>query len=245
MFPHLDCFAPLRNLLFNFSNVKMPQGPSTWCDYLDELSYSIRNVTPAKKLRIAIPILSFVFAVSSAPAVGSRAHNPLANCTILIIRHAEKPDLGPDLTPAGQARARSYVGFFEHLKLDGKKFQPRHLFAAADSKDSHRPRLTLTPLSQAMKMPLDERFGSKDVAGIAQDLETHRYGKDVLICWRHGKIPALMSALGANPSPLFSTGKWPGHVYDWMVELKFDDNGRIKQKDVRLLHEHLMPGDES
>jgi hypothetical protein len=151
--------------------------------------------------------------------------------------------MGPDLTPAGEARAKAYVDFFAHLKIEGHIWRPTHLFAAADSKDSHRPRLTLTPLSKAMDMPLDQRFGSKDVTELAADLQSHRYGKDVLVCWRHGKIPALLSALGADPDPLFKTGKWPGDVYDWIVEVPFDATGKVKSQDVKILHEHLMPGD--
>jgi hypothetical protein len=174
---------------------------------------------------------------------GEQGHAALANCTILIIRHAEKPDMGPELTPAGEARAKAYVGYFTHLKLDGKKWHASHLFAAADGKDSHRPRLTITPLSQATGMPLDLRFGSKDVTELATDLQSHRYGREILICWRHGKIPALISALGANPDPLFPSGKWPGETYDWMVEVPFDASGKVKPQEVKILHEHLMPGD--
>jgi hypothetical protein len=165
----------------------------------------------------------------------------MANCTVLIIRHAEKPDMGTELTPQGEARARAYAEFFEHLRVDGRKWRPSHLFAAADSKDSHRPRLTLTPLSNATKMPLDLRFGSKDVKELAADLESHRYGHDILVCWRHSKVPALLNALGADPSPLFPTGKWPGEKYDWIVEVPYDSHGQMKE--IKLLHEHLMPGD--
>ena len=190
---------------------------------------------------------NFGFAASAFLAISQsyadQAHPSLANCTVLIIRHAEKPDMGPDLTPEGEARAKAYVEFFDHLKVEGHRWHATHLFAAADSKDSHRPRLTLSPLSLAMKMPLDTRFGSKDVKELAEDLESHRYGKDILICWRHGKIPALLSALGGDPTPLFPTGKWPGDTYDWMVEVPFDAHGQIRTGEVKLLREHLMPGD--
>jgi hypothetical protein len=178
-----------------------------------------------------------------ASAAWSQPHPDLANCTILIVRHAEKPERGPDLTPQGEARAKAYVNYFTHLKIDGKPWHTTHLFAAADSKDSHRPRLTMTPLSAAIGMPLDTRFGSKDVTELAQDVQTHRYGHDVLICWRHGKIPDLVTALGADPTPLFHGEKWPADVYDWVVELPFDGSGKIRTQDVKLIHEHLLPTD--
>jgi hypothetical protein len=152
-----------------------------------------------------------------ASAAWSQPHPDLANCTILIVRHAEKPERGPDLTPQGEARAKAYVNYFTHLKIDGKPWHTTHLFAAADSKDSHRPRLTMTPLSAAIGMPLDTRFGSKDVTELAQDVQTHRYGHD-------GE-------------------KWPADVYDWVVELPFDGSGKIRTQDVKLIHEHLLPTD--
>ena len=58
----------------------------------------------------------------------------LRDTTILIIRHAEKPDVGYELAPAGQERARAYVNYFKTFTLDGKPFTLDYLISTADSK---------------------------------------------------------------------------------------------------------------
>src|SRR5437870_2950563 len=78
----------------------------------------------------------------------------LCDATILIIRHAEKPDSGPGLTPAGHERAEAYVQYFKTFTLDSKPLKLDALFAAADSEKSHRPRLTLEPLSKALGLKI-------------------------------------------------------------------------------------------
>ena len=74
----------------------------------------------------------------------------LKDAVIVIIRHAEKPASGYGLSPAGEARAQAYAGYFQHFTLDGQPVKFNYIFAAADSKESHRPRLTITPTSLAI-----------------------------------------------------------------------------------------------
>src|ERR1700722_18983705 len=76
----------------------------------------------------------------------------LKNTVVLIIRHAEKPDSGNTLTPAGEERAKAYVKYFKDYTVEAKPVTLDYLFAAADSKGSMRPRLTLEPLSKATGM---------------------------------------------------------------------------------------------
>lgn len=178
------------------------------------------------------------------PASQQSARSPLANTVILIIRHAEKPEEGSGLTPEGERRARAYVGYFKNYLVEGKPLIINHIFAAADSEGSRRPRLTVEPLSAAIHMKIDLRFSDKDPAGIANDVATHHYGREILICWRHGKIPALVKALGADPQMFVPEGKWPGKIFDRAIELHFDARGKIDPGESRLVREHLMPGDE-
>src|SRR5258708_2692823 len=44
----------------------------------------------------------------------------LKNAVVLIIRHAEKPDGGYDLSPAGYKRADAYPGYFKGLMMDSQ-----------------------------------------------------------------------------------------------------------------------------
>ena len=154
----------------------------------------------------------------------------LSNATILIIRHAEKPEEGTGLTPAGEKRALAYVNYFASLRVDKAPLRLDHLFAAADSKNSERPRLTLQPLSRELKLPLDLRFEADDVAALAEELYRRDHGKGIVICWHHGTIPALLAELGADPARLLPDGEWPKDVFNWVIELHFDANGQIRPK---------------
>ena len=121
-------------------------------------------------------------------------------------------------------------------------WNPKSVFAAKDSKKSHRPRLTLEPFAKAAKLKIDTRFGNSQSADLAADLRANQQGKVILICWRHPYIPALISALGANPETFLPNGKWPGAVYNWVIQLSFDQDGHLIPSSSRRIDEHLMPG---
>jgi len=171
---------------------------------------------------------------SAEPVV---ARDYLANNTVLIVRHAEKPDDStgqPGLTEAGRHRAEAYRKYFQPFREDGMKLKISALYAGADSESSIRPRLTLEPLSKASGMALNTAIGTKDPEALRALLRTQPHGETPLICWRHGQIPALLSTLGAAPASLLPGGKWPDEVYDWVVVLQFDAQGRLaSQKLVR------------
>jgi hypothetical protein len=180
-----------------------------------------------------------VFTVSSAAPNPS----PLQDAVILIIRHAEKPASGQELAPEGVQRADAYVNYFKNFQLDSVPLKLDCLIATADSKNSHRPRLTLTPLSQALKMPLETRFKDKDFQSLVDDLQSTPHGKHILICWHHGAIPDLVRALGADPAKLIPGSKWPESVFGWMIELRYDHNGQLMAGECKRINEHLMPDD--
>ncbi len=169
--------------------------------------------------------------------------NALKNTVILIIRHAEKPASGVELSPEGEKRAGAYVGYFQKFTIDGKPVKLDYLFATADSAKSHRPRLTITPLSKALGIKIDHRFKDDDFSELAREIQNHPHGRNILICWHHGKIPALLNALGADPKQLLPNGKWPEDVFGWLIQLRYDENGKLFQS--RCIDEDLMPGDSS
>src|SRR6476660_7281750 len=74
------------------------------------------------------------------------------DAVVLIIRHAEKPDAGRDLSPAGQERAEAYKDYFQKFTVDSKQLRPDAVFAAKDTKGSRRPRLTVEPFAKAAQL---------------------------------------------------------------------------------------------
>ena len=162
---------------------------------------------------------------------------------ILVIRHAEKPDTGDDLSPAGHQRAEAYAGYFKSFTLDAKPLKLDHVFAAADSKGSHRPRLTVEPMAAALGLKVESQIANKQFQDLVTELKTKDHGKRILICWHHGEIPNLVQALGADPAKLLPDGKWPDQVFDWMLLLRYDHEGRLMAGETKRLNEKLMPGE--
>lgn len=174
---------------------------------------------------------------------GDRGRRGLRDVTVLIVRHAEKPAAGSGLSPQGEQRAQAYARYFDPLQLDGQSLVPGRLIATRDSKDSVRPRLTLTPLSQRLNLPIGQPYADADVDKLVKLLGKDNQAPVVLIAWHHGHIDQLIDALGADAKTLTGHKSWPGNVYDWLVVLRFDGHGRLDASRSRLVQEHLLPGD--
>src|ERR1700736_5437252 len=165
----------------------------------------------------------------------------LKSSVIIIIRHAEKPDAGDGLAPAGDARANAYVDYFKHFTVNSNTIHFDYLFAAKNSHESKRPKLTIKPLSKALGLDINTDFKDDEYAKLADELHAGRYSnKNILVCWHHGKIPKLLAAFGADPQKLLPNGKWPEDVFGWVVRLEYNQNGNLKAK---VKDENLMPGD--
>lgn len=156
----------------------------------------------------------------------------LANATVLIIRHAEKPEHGRDLSPAGYRRARAYAHYFDPLVVDGEALRPDALFAASSTLHSRRPVETLRPLAHALGLKINHRHGNRHTRRLAWDLHATPHGRVVLIAWHHGHIPRLIDELGGDAARLLPGGKWPPMVYDWVVVLRYGDAGRVRSASV-------------
>ncbi|HEX2204032.1 MAG TPA: hypothetical protein VHG91_12065 [Longimicrobium sp.] len=171
------------------------------------------------------------------------------NTTILLIRHAEKPASGPKLSAGGEARAQAYSVFFQGYPVDGAPVRPRFLFAAADSDASHRPRLTVEPLASALRLEINDKHADKDYAEVARHLLDHPKYDDatVLVCWHHGEILQLAQALGADAGVLPPAAgwppHWPGEVFGWVLQLRYDGAGRLVPGQTRCTSQRLMYDD--
>ncbi|HXZ21488.1 MAG TPA: flagellar basal body-associated protein FliL [Pseudolabrys sp.] len=182
-------------------------------------------------LRSSLCVL-FVLALSTAglaESVQSKRVSGLENAVILIIRHAEKPDTGHSLSPAGETRADACASYFANFVIDGRQLKLDHIFATRDTRHSHRPRLTVEPTAQKFGLPIDDRFKNKQFLKLVDEIKSWPHGEDVLISWHHGKIPQLLRALGADPQKLLPNGKWPDSSFDWLIQLRYDQNGRLME----------------
>jgi hypothetical protein len=198
-------------------------GPAPVSLYLRPSSNFLRE-TRMLYPRIAV-LLVLLCLLPLARAQAPRAS--LANATVLIVRHAEKPASGSGLTPEGLTRANKYAQYFHPFRADGTTIALNALYAGADTAESVRPRLTLEPLSHATGISLNLQFPTNNPEALAHALLTEPHGDHVLIAWRHKKIPALIKALGGDPALLFPDGVWPDAVYDWVIFLHYDAAGHL------------------
>lgn len=169
-------------------------------------------------------------------AVGAVAQAP---ATVLLIRHAEKLTDGRiDLSPVGFERGKLLPQLFGGAGAPAPHNLPRpdFLFATHVSAKSNRPEETITPLSQALGLPISMEVVDKDFAVLAKELLSGKYaGKVVLVAWHHGSLPGFARALGAVPP------------YDPWPETQFDRVWRIDfvggKSELRDLPQGLLPGD--
>jgi len=186
-------------------------------------------------LVLAIPVAAF------AKPPRDEKCSALRNTVILVIRHAEKPDDGDGLSAEGEARARVYVNYFKNFTINGQPLKLDYLFAAADSTGSRRPRLTIEPTSKALGLTIDSRFKNKDFQELVNEIRSKPHGRAILIAWHHGQIPALLDALGADSNQVLPNTTWPADVFDWLIQLRYDQEGRLME--VKRIDENLLPDD--
>jgi hypothetical protein len=175
-------------------------------------------------------------AIAAGPAYGQITQAP---ATILLIRHAEKLTDGRlDLSPVGFERAKVIPLLFTATGPAAQHALPKpdFLFATHVSPHSNRPVETITPLSEALGLPISHEIEDKDFATLAKELLSGKYaGKVVLVAWHHGSLPGFARALGATPP------------YDSWPEAQFDRVWRIDYKDGKAVltdvPQGLMAGD--
>lgn len=187
-------------------------------------------------------LAAFIFLFGTLASAACAGVGP-KDAVVLIIRHAEKPDYGVGLAPRGEQRAQAYPHYFRAFNGDAKPLRLDAIFATADSASSQRPNLTVAPLAKAMGIPVNTRYRNKEIDELADELRATQQGRNVLICWHHGEIPDLLRALGTKPKTLLPDGEWPSQVFDWVIQLKFDHDGRLIHEETRRISERLLPGD--
>ncbi len=154
---------------------------------------------------------------------------------VIIIRHAEKPERGHDLTVKGRERAAALGPFF----LNGDRGTPAAIYAQGPSDDhpSRRSVETVTSLARELKLDVKVRHRGENAEMIKEILSKPEYdGKVVLICWSHKEIPGLATALGAANPP-----EWRDSAFDRLWIIRFTD-GKATLQDVP---QKLMFGDST
>jgi hypothetical protein len=189
--------------------------------------------------RRRLPYAVLIAFLSLAAGVAGLAQMAQPPATILLIRHAEKLTDGRiDLSPVGFARAKALPELFGGAGAAAPHNLPRpdFLFATHQSKKSNRPVETITPLSEALRLPISAEIEDDDFATLAKQLLSGRYaGKVVLVAWHHGKLPEFARALGAAPP----YDPWPDGQFDRVWRIDYRDGKAV----LTDLPQGLMAGD--
>lgn len=202
------------------------------------MALKVRMLVPRFLVAAGLAVVLLTLIVTDHPS-----HSGLRNATVLIIRHAEKPDVGSVLNARGEQRAAAYVDYFSALQLDGQALTPQRLIAAGDTPESSRSRLTLTPLAQRLNLAIEQPYVNGDLHQLVKLLRKSNQAQTVLIAWHHGHIDKLIAAFGGDGPALTGLPKWPESVYDWLIVLRFDEQGQLIESRSQKVQEHLLPGD--
>lgn len=174
-----------------------------------------------------------------------------APAQVILIRHAEKPEAGPELNERGLKRAQALVKFFKTEPAVGRYGAPVVIYAAAPKNDdsSIRSIQTVTPLARALGLRIDDSFTRGQTNKLARDImENPAYdGRMVLICWQHTNLSDAALALAEynnSPKAVYAAIPlvWPDEAFDRVWILDFHKGKAVS---FRNLPQRLLPGDSS
>lgn len=181
--------------------------------------------------------------VAALIGAGTAAAEP---AQVILMRHAEKPAVGPELSAQGFKRAEALVKFFRNNPAVTAYGTPVAIYAAAPKHEdsSVRSIQTVTPLARAIRVNIDTSFTRGQTNKIVRAImEEPAYdGRMVLVCWQHTNLVEIAQNLAAyNNSPRVSIPLvWPDETFDrvWILDLK---SGKVTA--FKDLPQRLLPGD--
>ncbi|ORX76808.1 hypothetical protein BCR32DRAFT_248438 [Anaeromyces robustus] len=142
------------------------------------------------------------------------------NRTVILIRHAEKPASGNDLSERGWLRAECISDLFSK----NSTLTPKMIFAqrAATRKDenlpdSRRQIQTVGPLARALNLTIDNSFFASEVKALAKEISKLDKSYDpVLVSWNHEDMRKFLIYFGMSYR---IAPKYPKNRYDlvWII----------------------------
>ena len=153
-----------------------------------------------------------------------------ASLRVIIIRHAEKPDDGDNLSCQGLNRALALPDvLYAKFKLPDYIFVP----SVKMGKKTGIARMyqTIVPFAVKYNLQIDTKFDVDGEEALAQSILKKK--GTVLVVWEHNNIPVIAKALGVKQEKL----KWKGSDFDsiWIITFK---NGKAE---LNIDKENLNP----
>jgi len=137
---------------------------------------------------------------------------------VIFIRHAEKTQLGDNLTCAGLNRS------LQLPHVIGSKFGvPDYTYVPSlglgEYTSQGRMFQTVSPLAIKYDLAVNSKYDKDDIAGIANDIMQKK--GTVLVVWEHHAIASIVEALGIHGHDL----TWSHNDFDSIWIVTFDKNG--------------------
>lgn len=160
---------------------------------------------------------------------------------VIILRHAEEPPKGRELSPRGFLRAEKLAEYFTADKFTQTFGAIDYLIAVKpkDLESSIRSYQTLYPTAKKTKKNILQLNIKDETYLLGKTLLTspEYHQKTIVIAWSHKKIGDLTRALGIQDRDL----EWRDGVFDrfWILQYK-TDNQTIQFSD---LPQKLLEGD--
>ncbi len=149
---------------------------------------------------------------------------------VVLIRHAEKPLAGDNLSCAGFERATKLAGVIKN-----KYGIPSEIFAPAPTtgKSTKNVRMLQTawPLAVKYNLPVNTHYTVEESDKLARALQ--KRSGTVLVIWEHKELIAIAQALGVEAAL-----NWPANDYDTIWLITFKSGKPVLTID----HENIRPG---
>ena len=140
-----------------------------------------------------------------------RAQQP-TQLKVILIRHAEKPKKGDNLTCQGINRSMQLPAVLNsRFGLPTAIYVPSMHFG--DSTKHSRMFQTIVPFAAKYNLPISGKFHEDDTLELAQAIREKK--GTVFVIWEHSRLPAIAHCLGIKDDTL----DWPDDDYDslWII----------------------------
>ncbi|HVU94047.1 MAG TPA: hypothetical protein VHE34_02445 [Puia sp.] len=162
------------------------------------------------------------FGIERAVAQGS-------DLRVVLIRHAEKPAKGYNLTCQGMNRSLELVPvLYSRFGLPAAIYVPA--LGQGDTTKHSRMFETIVPFASKYNLLISTAFGEDDTTALAGAIKALR--GTVFVVWEHSRLPAIARCLGVRDERLH----WRDEDYDSLWIVRWVNGEAVLVKDKEGLH---------
>ncbi|KAJ5714057.1 uncharacterized protein N7483_011238 [Penicillium malachiteum] len=138
-----------------------------------------------------VKAISLLFLAAASLAV--------ADPTVYLIRHGEKPDDGDGLSSEGLERAQCLRTVFGA----SSSYNIGHIMAQTPQSDGsrQRPYDTVEPLAEDLGLTVDTSCDRDDPGCVKDVVDGYTGSGNILICWEHDALTDIVEKLGDDDAP--------------------------------------------